>query len=71
MDNQKNLLLAIVISMAIIFGFQLLIPQPEKPVIQPENTQANNGVDLDTPNSTSKIIVNRNEALIPEPSSVL
>jgi len=64
MDNQKNLLLAIVISMAIIFGFQLLIPQPEKPVIQPENTQANNGVDLDTPNSTSKIIVNRNEALI-------
>ena len=30
MENQKNLFLAIVISMAIIFGFQLLVPQPER-----------------------------------------
>ena len=29
MENQKNLFLAIAISMAIIFGFQLIIPQPE------------------------------------------
>ena len=30
MENQKNLFLAIIISMAIIFGFQLLVPQPER-----------------------------------------
>ena len=48
MDNQKNLLLAIVISMAIIFGFQLLIPQPERTMPETENTQSNGTVDLDT-----------------------
>ena len=64
MDNQKNLLLAIVISMAIIFGFQLLIPQPERTMPETENTQSNGTVDLDTPNSTSTTIVDRNEALV-------
>ena len=33
MENQKNLFLAIIISMAIIFGFQLLVPQPERLLI--------------------------------------
>ena len=37
MENQKNLFLAIAISMAIIFGFQFLMP-PEAPV---ENTTTN------------------------------
>ena len=41
MENQKNLFLAIAISMAIIFGFQFLMP-PEAPV---ENTTANTNVD--------------------------
>jgi hypothetical protein len=38
MENQKNLFLAIVISMAIIFGFQLLVPQPERAPISEEQT---------------------------------
>ena len=41
MENQKNLFLAIAISMAIIFGFQFLMP-PEAPV---ENTTTNKNVD--------------------------
>ena len=41
MENQKNLFLAIAISMAIIFGFQFLMP-PEAPV---ENTTTNENVD--------------------------
>ena len=41
MENQKNLFLAIAISMAIIFGFQFLMP-PEAPV---ENTTTNTNVD--------------------------
>ena len=41
MENQKNLFLAIAISMAIIFGFQFLMP-PEAPV---EKTTTNKNVD--------------------------
>ena len=41
MENQKNLFLAIAISMAIIFGFQFLMP-PEAPV---ESTTTNKNVD--------------------------
>ena len=46
MENQKNLFLAIAISMAIIFGFQFLMP-PEAPVENTTtNTNADTGVDL-------------------------
>ena len=46
MENQKNLFLAIAISMAIIFGFQFLMP-PEAPVEKPTtNTNVDTGVDL-------------------------
>ena len=38
MENQKNLFLAIIISMAIIFGFQLLVPQPERTPMTEEQT---------------------------------
>jgi len=46
MENQKNLFLAIAISMAIIFGFQFLMP-PEVPVEKTTtNTNVDTGVDL-------------------------
>ena len=46
MENQKNLFLAIIISMAIIFGFQLLVPQPERTTITDEQTNGESLVDL-------------------------
>ncbi|MDA1283771.1 MAG: membrane protein insertase YidC [Proteobacteria bacterium] len=46
MENQKNLFLAIAISMVIIFGFQFLMP-PEAPVEKTTtNTNVDKGVDL-------------------------
>ena len=59
MENQKNLFLAIVISMAIIFGFQLLVPQPEKAPIAEEQTFEENSVELSIQNTNNQIVVNR------------
>ena len=62
MENQKNLFLAIIISMAIIFGFQLLVPQPERvPVTEETNTQES--VSLDIQGTTSAILLDRNQVL--------
>ena len=62
MENQKNLFLAIIISMAIIFGFQLLVPQPERvPVTEETNTQES--VSLDIQSTTSTILLDRNQVL--------
>ncbi|MDB0034553.1 membrane protein insertase YidC [Alphaproteobacteria bacterium] len=62
MENQKNLFLAIIISMAIIFGFQLLVPQPERtPVTEDTNTQ--DSVSLDIQGATSAILLDRDQVL--------
>ena len=62
MENQKNLFLAIIISMAIIFGFQLLVPQPERvPVTEETNTQES--VSLDIQGTTSTILLDRSQVL--------
>jgi len=62
MENQKNLFLAIIISMAIIFGFQLLVPQPERaPVTEETNTQES--VSLDIQGTTSTILLDRNQVI--------
>ena len=62
MENQKNLFLAIIISMAIIFGFQLLVPQPERaPVTEENNVQES--VSLDIQGTTSAILLDRNQVL--------
>ena len=62
MENQKNLFLAIIISMAIIFGFQLLVPQPERvPVTEETNTQES--VSLDIQGTASAILLDRNQVL--------
>ena len=62
MENQKNLFLAIIISMAIIFGFQLLVPQPERaPVTEDANTQ--DSVSLDIQSATSAILLDRDQVL--------
>ena len=62
MENQKNLFLAIIISMAIIFGFQLLVPQPERaPVTEDNNTQ--DSVSLDIQSTTSAILLDRDQVL--------
>ena len=63
MENQKNLFLAIVISMAIIFGFQLLVPQPERVTVSEDQTVEQSSVDLNIQNTNSQIIVNRNEVI--------
>ena len=63
MENQKNLFLAIVISMAIIFGFQLLVPQPEKAPIFEEQTFEENSVELSIQNTDTKIVINRDEVI--------
>ena len=63
MENQKNLFLAIVISMAIIFGFQLLVPQPEKAPISEEQTFEENSVELSIQNTNTQIVVNRDEVI--------
>ncbi len=62
MENQKNLFLAIIISMAIIFGFQLLVPQPERaPVTEETDTQESISLDIQETNST--ILLDRNQVL--------
>ena len=63
MENQKNLFLAIVISMAIIFGFQLLVPQPERAPISEEQTFEENSVELSIQNTNTQIVVNRDEVI--------
>ena len=63
MENQKSLFLAIVISMAIIFGFQLLVPQPEKAPIAEEQTFEENSVELSIQNTNNQIVVNRDEVI--------
>lgn len=62
MENQKNLFLAIIISMAIIFGFQLLVPQPERAPITEENN-AQESVSLDIQGTTSAILLDRDQVL--------
>ncbi len=62
MENQKNLFLAIIISMAIIFGFQLLVPQPERTPVT-ENTNTQNSVSLDIQDATSAILLDRDQVL--------
>ena len=62
MENQKNLFLAIIISMAIIFGFQLLVPQPERAPATEENN-AQETVSLDIQGTTSAILLDRNQVL--------
>jgi YidC/Oxa1 family membrane protein insertase len=62
MENQKNLFLAIIISMAIIFGFQLLVPQPERAPVTEENN-AQETVSLDIQGTTSAILLDRNQVL--------
>ena len=62
MENQKNLFLAIIISMAIIFGFQLLVPQPERAPVTEENN-AQESVSLDIKGTTSAILLDRNQVL--------
>ena len=62
MENQKNLFLAIIISMAIIFGFQLLVPQPERVPVTEENN-AQESVSLDIKGTTSAILLDRNQVL--------
>ena len=63
MENQKNLFLAIIISMAIIFGFQLLIPKPEKAPVSEEQTFEESSVDLNIQNTNTQIIINRDEVI--------
>ena len=63
MENQKNLFLAIVISMAIIFGFQLLIPQPERAPVSEDQIVEQSSVDLNIQNTNSQIIINRDEVI--------
>ena len=62
MENQKNLFLAIIISMAIIFGFQLLVPQPERaPVTEDNNAQES--VSLDIQSTSSALLLDRDQVL--------
>ena len=63
MENQKNLFLAIIISMAIIFAFQLLVPQPERVPVSENDTLDENLVDLSIEGSTSQIVIERNEVI--------
>ena len=63
MENQKNLFLAIIISMAIIFGFQLLVPQPERTPITEEQTNGESLVDLSIQKSTATVLAERNEVI--------
>ena len=63
MENQKNLFLAIVISMAIIFGFQLLVPQPERAPISEEQTFEENSVELSIQNTNTQIVINRDDVI--------
>ena len=62
MENQKNLFLAIIISMAIIFGFQLLVPQPERAPVTEDNT-AQESVSLDIQSTSSALLLDRDQVL--------
>ena len=62
MENQKNLFLAIIISMAIIFGFQLLVPQPERAPVTEDNT-AQESVSLDIQSTSSALLLDRERVL--------
>ena len=64
MENQKNLFLAIIISMAIIFGFQLLVPQPERTPMTEEQTNDESLVDLSIQKSSSTILADRGDVII-------
>ena len=64
MENQKNLFLAIIISMAIIFGFQLLVPQPERTPMTEEQTNDESLVDLSIQKSSSTILAERGDVII-------
>ena len=63
MENQKNLFLAIIISMAIIFGFQLLVPQPERAPVSEDQTSEQSLVDLSLQGSSSGKIIARSEVI--------
>jgi YidC/Oxa1 family membrane protein insertase len=63
MENQKNLFLAIIISMAIIFGFQLLVPQPERTPITEEQLNSESLVDLSIQKSSTTVLAERNEVI--------
>ena len=63
MENQKNLFLAIIISMAIIFGFQLLVPQPERAPVSEDQTSEQSLVDLSLQGSSSGKIIDRSEVI--------
>ncbi len=63
MENQKNLFLAIIISMAIIFGFQLLVPQPERTPITEEQTNSESLVDLSIQKSLTTVLAERIEVI--------
>ena len=63
MENQKNLFLAIIISMAIIFGFQILVPQPERTPLQEDQVTDQNLVELSLQNSAPSKIVDRSEVI--------
>jgi len=63
MENQKNLFLAIIISMAIIFGFQILVPQPEPTPVSEEQTNDQNTVDLSVQGSSSASLIDRADVI--------
>ena len=63
MENQKNLFLAIIISMAIIFGFQLLVPQPERAPVSEDQTNEQSLVDLSLQGSSSGTLIDRSEVI--------
>ncbi len=64
MENQKNLFLAIAISMAIIFGFQFLMP-PEIPVEKSStNTNNESNIDLIQDSSPSITFENKEKVLL-------
>ena len=49
--------------MAIIFGFQLLVPQPERVPVSEDQTLEQSSVDLNIQNTNSQIIINRDEVI--------
>ncbi len=63
MENQKNLFLAIAISMAIIFGFQLIIPQPEPTNNTISETSNLNELDITKKKLTSNDFLEKKEVL--------
>ena len=49
--------------MAIIFGFQLLVPQPERTPITEEQTNSESLVDLSIQKSSTTVLAERNEVI--------